>query len=71
MAAGLPPLERPVIQIHMPVPSKGLDAVRFALARMRLWRWLAITAMVFALLWTFPGIGDYRVDWLTPTRTPA
>src|SRR5262249_44327061 len=34
----------------------------FALARARLWRWLAITAVIFALLWTFPGIADYRVD---------
>lgn len=37
-----------------------------ALARTRLWRWLAITAVAFGVLWTLPGIGDYRVDWLTP-----
>jgi uncharacterized membrane protein len=38
----------------------------FALARARLWRWLAITAVVFATLWMFPGIADLRVDSLTP-----
>ena len=27
---------------------------RSALARIRLWRWLAVTTIVFALLWTFP-----------------
>jgi uncharacterized membrane protein len=26
----------------------------FGLARIRLWRWLAVTTIVFALLWTFP-----------------
>ena len=39
-----------------------VTAAAFALARMRLWRWLAITAVVFGLLWTLPGIGDVRVD---------
>lgn len=43
-----------------------VTAAAFALARMRMWRWLAITAMVFSLLWTFPGMVDYRVDALTP-----
>lgn len=43
-----------------------VTAAAFALARARLWRWLAVTAVVFALMWTFPGIADYRVDWLTP-----
>jgi uncharacterized membrane protein len=38
----------------------------FALARARLWRWLAITAVVFGTLWMFPGITDFRVDSLTP-----
>ena len=38
----------------------------FTLARARLWRWLAVTAVVFGILWTLPGIADYRVDWLTP-----
>ncbi len=35
-----------------------VTAAAFALARARLWRWLAITAIVFALIWTFPGIDD-------------
>ncbi len=35
-----------------------VTAASFALARARLWRWLAITAVVFAMLWTFPGIND-------------
>jgi uncharacterized membrane protein len=43
-----------------------VTAAAFVLARVRLWRWLAITAIVFGVLWTFPGIADYRVDWLTP-----
>src|SRR6202011_3642877 len=29
-------------------------AAAFGLARIRLWRWLAVTTIVFALLWTFP-----------------
>src|SRR6476646_4683950 len=31
-----------------------VTAAAFGLARVRLWRWLAVTTMVFALLWTFP-----------------
>jgi uncharacterized membrane protein len=31
-----------------------ITAAAFALARIRLWRWLAITTIVFALAWTFP-----------------
>ncbi len=31
-----------------------VTAASFALARIRLWRWLAITTIVFALAWTFP-----------------
>ncbi len=38
----------------------------FVLARVRLWRWLAITAVVFGTLWMFPGIADTRVDSLGP-----
>ena len=38
----------------------------YMLARMRLWRWLVITATAFATLWMFAGIGDLRVDSLTP-----
>jgi uncharacterized membrane protein len=36
----------------------------FALARMRLWRWLAITAVVLGALWTLPGIAYSHVDAL-------
>jgi len=43
-----------------------VSTAAFALARARLWRWLAITAVIFGVLWTLPGIADYRVDWLTP-----
>jgi uncharacterized membrane protein len=31
-----------------------VSAAAFGLARIRLWRWLAVTTIVFALLWTFP-----------------
>jgi uncharacterized membrane protein len=30
----------------------------FALARVRLWRWLAVTAIVLGVLWMFPGIQE-------------
>src|SRR5262249_11046575 len=34
-----------------------VTAASFGLARVRLWRWLAVTTIAFALLWTFPGLG--------------
>ena len=37
----------------------------FALARMRLWRWLAITAVLLGAIWTFPGVAYPHVDALT------
>ena len=37
-----------------------VTAATFTLARVRLWRWLAITGAVFGLLWMFPGIADGR-----------
>jgi uncharacterized membrane protein len=43
-----------------------VTAAAFVLARLRMWRWLAVTAIGFALLWTFPGIVDDRVDALPP-----
>jgi uncharacterized membrane protein len=43
-----------------------VTAASFALARARLWRWLAVTAIVFGVLWTFPGINDPRVPSLAP-----
>lgn len=33
-----------------------VTAASFGLARIRLWRWLAVTTIVFALLWTFMGL---------------
>src|SRR5262249_60741446 len=35
-----------------------VPAAAFALARVRLWRWLAAAAIVFAVLWMAPGIGE-------------
>jgi uncharacterized membrane protein len=31
-----------------------VTAAAFGLARVRMWRWLAVTTIVFAVLWTFP-----------------
>jgi uncharacterized membrane protein len=31
-----------------------VTAAAFGLARIRLWRWLAVTTIVFAVMWTFP-----------------
>src|SRR4029078_1517100 len=33
-----------------------VTAAAFGLARMRLWRWLAVTAVVLNALWILPGI---------------
>ena len=41
-----------------------VTAAAFALARFRMWRWLAITAVAFSALWTLPGIGVVGVDAL-------
>jgi uncharacterized membrane protein len=41
-----------------------VTAAAFALARLRLWRWLAITTVVLGALWTFPGVEYLRVDAL-------
>jgi uncharacterized membrane protein len=37
-----------------------VTAAAYALARIRMWRWLAITAAAFSLLWLFVGMGDPR-----------
>src|SRR5947208_3599578 len=33
-----------------------VTAAAFGLARIRLWRWLAVTTIAFAVLWIFPGL---------------
>jgi uncharacterized membrane protein len=40
-----------------------VTAASFGLARIRLWRWLAMTTIAFAVLWTFPGLdlGELQV----------
>ena len=43
-----------------------VTAASFALARVRMWRWLVITAVVFGTLWMFVGLEDTRVDSLIP-----
>jgi uncharacterized membrane protein len=35
-----------------------VTAAAYALARFRMWRWLAITAAAFSVAWMFVGIGD-------------
>jgi uncharacterized membrane protein len=39
-----------------------VTAAAFALARIRMWRWLAIAAVVLGTLWTLPGIAYPHVD---------
>src|SRR2546423_2173973 len=41
-----------------------VTAAAFTLARMRLWRWLALTAVVFSPIWALPGIDSLAT--LTP-----
>ena len=38
-----------------------VSAAAFALARFRMWSWLAIVALILGALWTFPGIEDGTV----------
>lgn len=40
-----------------------VTAAAFGMARVRLWRWLAVTTIAFALLWTLPGLGP---SWIGP-----
>jgi uncharacterized membrane protein len=42
-----------------------VTAAAFALARMRLWRWLALAAVAFGVLWTLPGLEERGVVALT------
>jgi uncharacterized membrane protein len=41
-----------------------VNAAAFALARFRLWRWLAIAAILLGALWTLPGMQPYTVTAL-------
>ena len=41
-----------------------VTAAAFTLARFRLWRWLAVTAIIASALWTFPGTDLDPVDAL-------
>jgi uncharacterized membrane protein len=43
-----------------------VTAAAFALARFRLWRWLAITALALSFAWTFPGLGKTDIAILLP-----
>jgi predicted membrane protein DUF2339 len=43
-----------------------VTAAAFALARARLWRWLAITTVAFGLFWEFPGMTDQAAGTLAP-----
>jgi uncharacterized membrane protein len=43
-----------------------VTAAAFALARARLWRWLAVTALCLATLWTLPGIAEAAVATALP-----
>lgn len=39
-----------------------VTAASFGLARIRLWRWLAVTTIAFAVLWIFPGLDTSDVQ---------
>jgi hypothetical protein len=41
-----------------------VTAAAFALARLRLWRWLAVAAVVLGALWTLPGVAYPNVTEL-------
>ena len=41
-----------------------MTAAAFALARLRLWRWLAVAAVVLGALWTLPGVAYPNVTEL-------
>ena len=43
-----------------------VTAAAFGLARARLWRWLALVAVGFSLVWMLPGIGNVSAEVLTP-----
>ncbi|MBB4427904.1 putative membrane protein [Bradyrhizobium sp. CIR48] len=39
-----------------------VTAASFGLARIRLWRWLAVTTIAFAVLWIFPGLDSEELQ---------
>ncbi|WBL80537.1 DUF2339 domain-containing protein [Bradyrhizobium xenonodulans] len=39
-----------------------VTAASFGLARIRLWRWLAVTTIAFAVLWVFPGLDTEAIQ---------
>jgi uncharacterized membrane protein len=41
-----------------------VTAAAFALARLRMWRWLAIAAIGLSVMWTLPGVGVVSVEAL-------
>jgi uncharacterized membrane protein len=43
-----------------------ITGAAFGLARMRLWRWLAVTAIALNALWILPGIDSLQTDILVP-----
>src|SRR5215470_6327919 len=43
-----------------------VTAAAFAMARVRLWRWLAVTAVAFGLFWALPGIADAETGTIAP-----
>ena len=43
-----------------------VTAAAFALARMRLWRWLAITAVAFSAGWILPGLAHAAMESTVP-----
>ena len=46
-----------------------VTAAAFALARFRMWRWLAITAVAFSAVWTLAGMG--AIGATRSARTPS
>ena len=47
-----------------------VTAAAFLLARIRMWRWLAITAIVFSAMWTLPGLDEQPVAAHRRARLP-
>jgi uncharacterized membrane protein len=43
-----------------------VTAAAFALARLRLWRWLAVTAVAFGMAWALAGLSDPGTSGIAP-----